>query len=131
MRIYYPPYDFIIIGGATLIIGYIFGKVFLKTKAKKLTRKLVPYSIAFLIVSLLFAFSIDELPLKFYVDNDTVIDNKNTPHGPNIGKGLIAGLIYIVSVIFNFILWGLSLAIIIASVLKSNKLNNIQSQSDK
>lgn len=128
MRIYYPPYDILIIGFSTLIIGFFVKRLFKTKNKQKLLRHLLPFCIAYIFVSLTFAFVTDELPLKFYIDTKSQFDTYTNKNGPEIGRGLIAGLIYLISVIFNFILWLFSLLTIFLSIIK--KKNQVETDNE-
>jgi len=109
MRYAFPPYDFIIVVGLTFLIGYIIEKISFKTKPLKEKFFLVPYSIAFLFVSIGFAFIVDELPLKLYAYEREGAYDPQSQMGPNpqglTGKAIKFLVLYGLSVFINLVLW--------------------------
>jgi hypothetical protein len=116
MRYAYPPYDFIIIGCLTYLIGFILHKTLFKRIQFNSKHYLVPYAIAFLFVSVVFYLIVKDPPLKFYVlyDNDGVYD-RESQMGPNpqVAPGVVRFYVqYGLSILFDFLLAGYSLFII-------------------
>ena len=116
MRYAYPPYDFIIIGCLTYLIGFILNKVLFKSIQFNSKHYLVPYAVAFLFVSGVFYLIVKDPPLKFYVlyDNDGVYD-RESQMGPNpqVAPGVVRFYFqYGLSVLFNLILIIYSLSVI-------------------
>lgn len=115
MRYAFPPYDFILVGSLSFLIGYILKKTLLKNKTLKRKFALLPYAIPFIFVSIAFAFIVDELPLKLYPYDDYVYDPK-VYSGPNpqsiSGEGLKIMILYILSVFINLVLWAYCLFLI-------------------
>jgi hypothetical protein len=119
MRYAFPPYDFIIVGVLAFLIGYFIEKIFFKTKGLKEKFFLVPYSMAFLFVSIGFAFIVDDLPLKLYGysgSGDGVYDPQSQM-GPNpqgfTGKAIKFLVQYGLSVFINLVLCAYCLILII------------------
>lgn len=116
MRYAFPPYDFIIIASLTFLIGYIFNKIFFKNKAFKKKFVLAPYAMAFLFVSIGFAFIINELPIKLYAYEDGVYD-RQSQMGPNpqgfTGEAIKFIVVYVLSVFINLVLWGYCVLLLI------------------
>jgi hypothetical protein len=65
MKWKYPPYDFLIVIGGTIILGIILRLLFFK-KPIKLTSKVAPYALAYVLIALIFAVIIMDFPIKFY-----------------------------------------------------------------
>jgi hypothetical protein len=130
LSIAYPPFDFLIVFGVTFLSGLTLKKSLFKTNIlTKKIEKFFPYAICYLIVSLLFAFIIDELPVKFYGLIETVYDPSNNLGSQSISKdGMIILVLYTLSVAFNFLLWIFCLVVIIIYIYRttSNKYKNAE-----
>lgn len=85
-------------------------------------------------ISLLYAFICDELPLKFYgVSKITYDAQKSSGLGPqsvNMDGILSAGL-FILSVVFNFLVWMFCIVIIIRHFARQGKSNKEATNPDK
>ena len=125
MRLSYPPYDFLILIVATLTFGVSLLNIFFtQQQPLKGLNKLTPFAIAYIPLSLIFAFLFNELPLKFYLPIKTVYEKETIstlgPQSVN-REGVIAAGVYILSVVFNFIVWGFSLFLIIRYYVQRTK----------
>jgi hypothetical protein len=109
LRVAYPPYDFLIVLSATLLLGLLLRKsLFKKQHFDRGIDKLFPYGLIYIPISLLFAFIVDDLPLKFYGSSEIVYDpQKSSGLGPQTVnmKGIVSAGIYLLSVVFNFLVW--------------------------
>jgi len=95
---------------------------------------LTPFAVAYIPLSLIFAFLFDELPLKFYLPVETVYEKETiSTLGPrNVNReGLIAAGLYILSVVFNFIVWVFSLFIVIRYYVQRVKQRRLPSIFEK
>ena len=103
MRYAFPPYDFIIVACLTLFAGYILRNTLFKNKELHKKHLIVPYAIAFLLVSIAFAFIAGELPLKVYPYDDYVYDPRDFsgPSPQSSGEGMLNFFLYILSAFIN------------------------------
>jgi len=107
---------------------------FKKQQPLKRLNKLTPFAVAYIPLSLIFAFLFDELPLKFYLPVETVYEKETiSTLGPrNVNReGLIAAGLYILSVVFNFIVWVFSLFIVIRYYVQRVKQRRLPSIFEK
>ena len=124
MKPIYPPYDLLILGILTLMIGLGIRLIVKKMNQKYSVSLSLAFSIAYILSSVILAFVWDELPLKLYgPEKPNVFEFHKNSDGANIGAGLIGGMVYLLSVFLNFAIWGLCIFLIIRSFI-SKKGNN-------
>lgn len=109
MRFAYPPYDFLIVLTGSLLAGLIVRQLFFGPFASpKGGTLLTAVAIAYIPISISFAFVINDLPLKFYGPPVVLYDpEKSSGLGPQsvTKEGLERAGTYLLSVAFNFIAW--------------------------
>ena len=119
MRYAYPPYDFIIVACLTFFAGYVLRKALFKSKEPRKKYSVVPYAIAFIIVSIAFVVITNELPLKLYPYDDYVYDpaDFSGPNPQSSGEGMLSFFLYILSVFINLALLAYALFLLIRYLL--------------
>ena len=120
MRYAFPPYDFFIVGGVTIILGYILRKTFFKNRIFPKKYVLVPYAIAFLPIWLVSGFVFDELPLKLYPCQEIIYDpiKSSGPSPQSISaEALKFLLLFYPSVLINLVLVGYAVSLLISYLI--------------
>ncbi|MBL1278912.1 MAG: hypothetical protein COA33_001470 [Fluviicola sp.] len=121
MNAIYPLYDFLLIFFSIGILGVILNYSIKKhLNATKTLNILVPFAIALIIIFALSIIIYGDLPIKFYDLVNYDYEVQKNSKGPDIGAGIVAGFLVILSFIVNIVSFLISI-LIIALFLSKNK----------
>ena len=115
-------YDLFIIIGLTFLLGKLLHRFLIKKQ--KNINKFFPYALVFVPLAVIYAFIINDLPLRGF-SIDPIYDS---PGSASLGpqsinrEGLIAMVIVIISMLINLFIWTSALFIVIRQLLKNRKL---------
>ena len=115
-------YDLFIVIGLTFLLGNLLHRFLIKKQ--KIINKLFPYALVFVPLAVIYAFIINDMPLRGF-SIDPVYDSLGaTSLGPQSinREGLIAMIIVTISIVINLFFWTYALFVIIQQVLKRRKL---------
>lgn len=121
MRIAFFPYDLIITISLSFLLGAFFRKILLKTYTyKKEIDKLIPFALAYILVSVIFMFVFEEFPVKLFL-----YDALNKPKPPQLGPQAIpVDEKRVAALIYNSVIWVLCLVIVARYFLQKEKRVN-------